>query len=234
MWQRFNVALQGYNLSVDHNINSNTDTRRGITALAYLNKNNSEVAAQIVEFLHGLDAITPNQYVYPINELHITLLSIISCIDGFTLNDIHAPDYSTLFLEILSELPEFQITFKGVTATPNCIVIQGFPEGDVLALLRERLRKAFKASQLRTSIDSRYTITTAHCTAARFCLPLTSDNTSASNRLNQSELLLAYLQSYRNHSFGTTTIKHVDLVFNDWYQRFSNSVAIAHTLLKTQ
>lgn len=241
MWQRFNQALHNEGVSVDHNIHSNADTRRGVTALAYIEKNDTQVATRISEFLAGLQKVIPNQYFYPIDELHLTMLSIISCVDDFTLDDIHIPHYTALFQEALSGLPEFNITFKGVTATPDCVVIQGVvdhgksgenEEKDKLALLRQRLRNAFKSSTLRSNIDARYTLKTAHCTAVRFCSPLnTSSNTNANTQASESELVLNYLERYRNHNFGTITVKHIDLVFNDWYQRLNNTKRLAQASL---
>ena len=247
MWQRFNQALHNEGVSVDHNIHSNADTRRGVTALAYIEKNDTQVATRISEFLAGLQKVIPNQYFYPIDELHLTMLSIISCVDDFTLDDIHIPHYTALFQEVLSGLPEFNITFKGVTATPDCILIQGVVDhgksgengkdgenegSDTLTLLRERLRNAFKSSTLRSNIDARYTLKTAHCTAARFCSPLnTSSNTNANTQASESELVLNYLERYRNHNFGTITVKHIDLVFNDWYQRLNNTKLLAQASL---
>ena len=239
MWQRFRQALHHEGVCVDHNIHSSADTRRGVTALAYIEKNGALVAKRISEFLIGLKQVIPNQYFYPTDELHLTMLSIISCVDNFTLGDIHTPDYAALFQEALSGLPEFNITFKGVTATPDCVVIQGVvengkgrenEENDALALLRQRLRNAFKSSTLRSSIDARYTLKTAHCTAARFCSPL---NTSSNTKASESELLLNYLKRYRNHHFGTITVKHIDLVFNDWYQRLNNTKRLTHAVLKS-
>lgn len=236
MWQRFDQALHNEGVSVDHNIHNNADTRRGVTALAYIEKNYTQVATRISEFLAGLQQVIPNQYFYPTDELHLTMLSVISCVDDFTLDDIHIPPYTALFQEALLGLPEFNITFRGVTATPDCVVIQGVvdhgksgenEESDTLTLLRERLRNAFKSSTLRSSIDSRYTLKTAHCTAARFCSPL---NTSSNTKASESELLLNYLKRYRNHHFGTITVKHIDLVFNDWYQRL-NTKRLAQALL---
>ena len=237
MWQRFDQALHNEGVSVDHNIHNNADTRRGVTALAYIEKNDTQVATRISEFLAGLQQVIPNQYFYPTDELHLTMLSVISCVDDFTLDDIHIPPYTALFQEALLGLPEFNITFRGVTATPDCVVIQGVvdhgksgenEESDTLTLLRERLRNAFKSSTLRSSIDSRYTLKTAHCTAARFCSPL---NTSSNTKASESELLLNYLKRYRNRHFGTFTVKRIDLVFNDWYQRLNNTKRLAQALL---
>lgn len=243
MWQRFRQALQNEGVCVDHNIHSNADTRRGVTALAYIEKNDAQVATRISEFLAGLQQVIPSQYFYPTDELHLTMLSIVSCVHDFTLDDIHTPDYTALFQEALSGLPEFSITFKGVTATPDCVVIQGVvdhgksgenEENDAVALLRQRLRNAFKSSTLRSSIDARYTLKTAHCTAVRFCSPLnTSANACVNTKASESELLLNYLKRYRNHHFGTITVKHIDLVFNDWYQRLKNTKLLAHAVLKS-
>lgn len=79
---------------IDTLINNNDDTRRGITALSYID---GEVANKISSFLSDIKQIEPQQYCYPQNEIHLTVLSIISCAAGFKLSDIELPAYITVF-----------------------------------------------------------------------------------------------------------------------------------------
>ena len=216
MWLRFNSAQKNAQLELDPNINNPADNRRGVTALAYLNSNDDAVTYKIKQFLTDLAKIEPSQYYYPQEDLHLTILSIITCIEGFILQSINPRSYKDSFLAAVSDTESIEINFSGVTATPQCVLIQGFPVGSGLDILRQRLRDVFKQSGLRTSIDKRYLIETAHCTAVRFRSPI-----------QNSERLLECLEKYRNYDFGSIHLNRFDLVFNDWYQRKANTIAIA-------
>ncbi len=127
MWDRFTDSAKSNRLIVDPLIHSTQDTRRGITALAYLDKNNKQVIDKISKFLTAVNKIEPEQYFYPRTDLHVTILSIISCIEGFTLSTINVDDYIKVFNHVMAECPPIAINFNGVTASESCIVIQGFP-----------------------------------------------------------------------------------------------------------
>nr|WP_224746083.1 hypothetical protein [Neiella litorisoli] len=220
MWREFCVALQHQQCHIDSNIHNPADTRRGITALAYITANSRAVSDEITALLEQLKRIEPSQYYYPANELHLTLLSIISCIDGFKLSDIEPAAYAAGFSDALAQCEPIDIEFRGVTASPACILIQGFPIGDGLAALREQLRRNFKSSALRSNIDSRYKLMTAHTTAVRFCTPL-----------QNATRLLDCCEQFRNHHFGTARLSNFELVFNDWYQRWSVTQSLAKLTL---
>jgi 2'-5' RNA ligase len=181
------------------------DDRYGITLLL---RPDETTAQKIHAFLQQMAGLEPDQYYYPVSDLHLTILSIISCYSGFQLSQIDIPAYDTRIKEVLRGVPPFRIRFKGITASPSTVLIQGFPEDDALQRLRDQLRVAFKNSTLQHSIDSRYRLFTAHSTVIRFRKPL--QNPSAF--VNQ-------LEKYRQTDFGLVTAKQVELVGNDWYQR---------------
>ncbi|UXX80098.1 AKAP7 2'5' RNA ligase-like domain-containing protein [Reichenbachiella carrageenanivorans] len=193
-------------------IDDPADERRGITLLA---RPSTQLSAQIVDFQNKLKQEEPCQYYYPTSDLHLTVLSIISCYTGFRLTDIEVADYVEV-IETCLEKP-IQICFRGITASPSGILIQGFPEGEGLEKLRNALREAFRARSLQHSIDSRYKINTAHITVARLRRPLTNP-----------EKMVALLECFRDFSFGGMTISILDLVFNDWYQQ-ARKVKNLHT-----
>ncbi|QHL88000.1 mutarotase [Nibribacter ruber] len=189
------------------------DTRRGITLLT---RPNAEVQAQILQLLQSLKAVEPMQYFYPASDLHITLLSIISCSPNFKLGSIPQEDYIQVIREALQDIGPFTVHFKGITASPSCIMVQGFPDGEGLQQLREKLRTAFKNLGLHHTIDQRYTIQTAHSTVLRFQAPL-----------QHPDAFLEQLENFRTIGFGIFTVDQVELVYNDWYQRASNTQALA-------
>jgi 2'-5' RNA ligase len=190
---------------MDDLIDSSFDKRFGITLLI---RPNEHVKHRIQEFLAALQAIEPEQYYYPSSDIHITVMSIISCYEEFDLNQIVVQDYIDLIRESIPSEKNIEINFKGITASSSCIMIQGFPQQSVLDELRNSLRTAFKTSSLQQSIDKRYSIQTAHATVARFRKLFTS-----------KEKFIKVLENFKDYDFGMATISEMELVYNDWYQR---------------
>lgn len=214
MWQKSLPRFQTGDYEVDAQIQSDGDTRTGFTVLCRIS---GEVGGNIERFLQRLRLIEPDQYFYPPTDLHLTVLSVISCYQGFELSDVEPNAYIQVVKQSLENIKPFKIEFRGITASPSCVLVQGFPVDTQLELLRENLRNEFKATSLQTSIDSRYTIATAHTTAARFQVPVTN-----------SAKFLETLSEYRDYTFGTIEIDSVELVFNDWYQRAGATKKLLH------
>jgi 2'-5' RNA ligase len=189
---------------IDHLIDSDTDHRFGITLVI---RPDAATNNNIQQFLSEAKAMEPDQYYYHNSDIHITLMSIISCYDGFDLKNIQIGDYIQLIQQILSKHKGFKIQFKGLTASPSCILIQGFLT-DTLNEIRDDLRAGFKNSDLQQSIDKRYAIQTAHSTVIRF-----------RSQLEDKDELVQLIEKYRNFDFGTFQVKQIELVYNDWYQR---------------
>ena len=181
------------------------DDRRGITLLIRPDK---EVKERILEWLERLRETEPEQYYYRASDVHITLLSVISCYSGFQPEQIDLPSYTQLIRDSLKGEKSFSIRMQGITASPSGVMIQGFAEGDRLNELREKLRARFRQTNLQQSIDKRYILQTAHSTVVRFRKPL-----------QRKEAFLNVLERYRDVDFGTFRVGGVELVTNDWYLR---------------
>lgn len=223
MWLAFEAALQKDGLEIDSLIGNEQDDRRGITALAYLDKNSSVVCKKIKNFISEISRLEPAQYFYPTNELHLTVLSIISCVPGLKLQDVDSQAYGEFFKQALQGMAPFKVHFRGITASPAAIVIQGFPLDDHLGELRDRMRKLYGASSLRTSMDRRYRLEGAHATAVRF-----------RDGVTQPDALKQLLDKYRNYDFGIAEITSLDLVFNNWYQNLAFTTHLEHGRLGTE
>lgn len=117
-------------------------------------------------------------------------------------------DYVALVQKSLEGLHPFEISFKGLTASPSCILLQGFWKDDTLNQIRENLRQQFKSSGLQQSIDQRYTIQTAHSTIVRLRKPL-----------QHKDQWLECVEAYREFDFGAFRVNELELVCNDWYHR---------------
>ena len=190
---------------VDKLIDSDNDKRFGITLL--LRPDNS-VKVNIQKFLSEIKVIEPHQYFYRDSDLHVTVMSIISCYDGFNLSQIRIKDYVETIKKSIMGVSCFNIEFKGLTASPSCLMVQGFPENNSLTQIRDNLRVDFKETGLEQSMDKRYAIQTAHSTIFR----LKED-------IENKESFLDTLEKYRDYYFGAFTVNSLELVFNDWYHR---------------
>ena len=182
----------------DELIDSPEDTRRGITLLTRPPRE-----------VKGLE---PDQYYYPDEDIHLTVLSIITCRSGFTLEEIVPQDYIRLIQNTLRGLPPIRIRFRGITLSPGCVMIQGYPNDDTLNRFRDRLRDAFRNSPLRQTLDQRYTLRTAHSTVIRFRRPF-----------RDTDAFLSALETCREQDFGSFRLDRMELVLNDWYQRRENT-----------
>jgi 2'-5' RNA ligase len=217
LYKKSSEAILGGNYKLDSQINNTSDSRFGITLLI---RPNEAIKAEIQKLLDELKEIEPNQYYYPDSDIHITVMSIISCYKGFTLDKINIQKYIDIIQQSLVYLDKIKIEFRGVTASPSAIMIQGFPTDASLNNLRNELRENFKKTSLEQSIDSRYSIATAHSTVMRF-----------QEKLENPEKLMEVTAKFRDYNFGEFTAKNIELVYNDWYQREGKTIHLADFIL---
>lgn len=214
LWKESLQTFKRNKFKFDPQIDSASDTRFGITLLARPSK---EVKQEISKTLKEINAVAPNQYYYPDSDLHITTLSIISCYQGFSLKSIKPTEYCSLIQSAVDYVSPFHIRFRGLTASPSCILIQGFPENNQLNRLRNRLRDNFNQSGLEHSIDKRYKLQTAHITAIRFKEPF-----------SDADKFVKTISNFRNKDFGSCLVDQLELVVNDWYHK-KDKVTELHT-----
>lgn len=186
-------------------IDSKNDTRFGMTLLA---RPSAQVRQNILQTLEKLKSAAPDQYYYPESDMHLTVLSIISCYPGFSINQVNEKDYIRIIKSVTDTISPFRIKFKGLTASSSCILVQGFPDSDQLNELRNELRTKFKQSGLQHSIDKRYQIQTAHMTVIRFKQPFTEE-----------QKFIQILKELKEIDFGSCMIEEAELVENNWYQQ---------------
>lgn len=198
---------------IDPLIDSTSDTRYGLTLLI---KPPISLTYKITKFLEQVKKVEPNQYYYPESDMHITVMSVISCYEGFNLSKITLKNYVDLIRTCLSEINTFTLEFKGLTASPSCIMVQGFLKDETLTQIRNNLRTHFKRSDLQHSIDKRYPIKTAHSTVIRI-----------REKFQNKESFLSIIEQYRDYDFGSFSVDSMELVFNDWYQK-ENEVSLLH------
>ncbi|QCR22230.1 2'-5' RNA ligase family protein [Pontibacter sp. SGAir0037] len=205
LWQQSSQSFKQGLFELDPLLDASSDRRYGLTLLL---RPAPHVLEKTQGFLADIRLLEPHQYYYPASDIHVTVMSIISCYEGFLLSSINLQDYTELVAEAVSVINPFTIHFKGITASPSCIMVQGFPAANSLNKFRDVIRETFKRSGLQQSMDRRYTIQTAHSTVIRF-----------RRQVEQHERLLLKLEEYRDYHFGSSEIVQAELVYNDWYQR---------------
>lgn len=193
------------NYEVDPLINSDTDDRFGLSLII---RPTAEIKNKIQKFLTELQNVEPHQYYYPNSDIHITVISIISCYSGLKLSQLDIPKYVRVIENSLADLQNIVISCEGVTASPSCLMIKGFMNDNSLNELRNQLRSNFKNSGLQESMDERYLIKTAHATVFRF-----------KENLQHKEEFLKIIDNYKDYDFGTFEVGNIELVFNDWYHQ---------------
>ncbi|GAA5219765.1 2'-5' RNA ligase family protein [Membranihabitans marinus] len=186
-------------------IDSKLDRRFGLSLIV---RPSRTVVQKIQSLISDLKKIEPHQYYYPNSDIHITVMSIISCYPGFDLNNITITDYVDLISNCLPKNQKMSIRCKGLTASPSCIMVQGFNDDKGLNNFRDKLRREFKNSSLQQTLDIRYAIQTAHSTIVRF----RSD-------FNDIYSFIQLIETNLDINFGEFTVEEVELVYNDWYQR---------------
>ena len=205
LWEKSIGRLARGECEIDKQIDSPVDTRRGISVIMRLGE---QVGEAIAGFLSRVRESEPEQYFYPDSDRHITVLTIISCVEDFRPEDIDQESYTAILRDCSTGLEPLVLKLNGVTATTSCLMLQGFPVGDGLALLRERLRTGFGESPLHHSMDSRYRREAAHSTVVRFRRPLRDPGR-----------LVGLLEDHCETEFGTLRADSVEMVGTDWYLR---------------
>ncbi|MEM7368454.1 MAG: hypothetical protein AAF587_07605 [Bacteroidota bacterium] len=191
------------------------DNRRGLTLIV---RPSEQVKHAIQEMLHNFGLLLPAQHYYELQELHTTVLTLISCEPGFTTSSLDIPAYIETIEEGLREQKSPEIWYQGISASTSAIMVQGFPTNFGLEQIRDSLREAFRSSGLYHTIDKRYKLVTAHSTVMRFTsLPDPVEN----------EAFVNLLASYRHKDFGMCSPSEVELVVTDWYLSKANARTLA-------
>lgn len=192
-------------IDIDQNLlDKNNDHRRGLSIILRPDEN---TANQMERFQDEMRAIDDRQYYQPKNDLHITVLSVITACDGFTKEQIDLEPYLNIISHALKNQKKFSISLEGVTCSTGAVMIQGFDVSGSLQLLRGNVKQAFKHSNVKDSLDSRYPLKTAHFTVTRFMQLLTDPQS-----------YYEVVRKYRDHYFGSFEVAELDFVYHDWYQ----------------
>jgi 2'-5' RNA ligase len=204
LWNEAMPAFKRGEPLMDHHLPDKTkDRRRGVSLAFWLPPS---LQARIKLFLDQLAADFPGQYFYQPEELHVTVLTLISGSEFRRQEIADVPAFRAILREILSRHHSFKLAFRGVTASPNAVLIQGFPLDEGLAKIREAIRRGFAQKGFANRLDRRYPNSAAHVTAMRFCKPEAD-----------WKRLAARLKENRQTHFGGIEVNALQLIWGDWY-----------------
>jgi hypothetical protein len=135
LWTEAMAAFERGSPQIDPNLSGNAkDARRGVTLVL---RPSPAVRAKVENVLAGLVRVAPGQHFYRPEEFHVTVLSVISGTE-FWRKEIHQlAACRAVISEVLSCQRPFKISFRGVTASSEAVIIQGFPRDDALGKLRD-------------------------------------------------------------------------------------------------
>ncbi|EON74977.1 hypothetical protein ADIS_4466 [Lunatimonas lonarensis] len=200
---RNQVLEEGFGF--DRLIDDPGDSRRGLTLLL---RPGQELAESFGRFTDAVKQVVPGHHLYGPLDFHVTVIPIISCYSGFSLEGVSIGEYLPLIDASIQGIGRISIRFRGVFMSPSCLMIKGYPEDGELEKLRESLRRSFAGSSLEQSLDKRYKLVTAHSTVVRF-----------KHAVENQEAVLEVLDRFSGYEFGVQAFHEVEFVFNDWYQR---------------
>jgi 2'-5' RNA ligase len=203
MWSTAWPAVSSGDIAVDERLSQGPDRRRGLTLIA---RPQPPLAQAFAAMLADLLACEPAQYVHPVADMHVTILSLFTATEHYAPQLERLADYRAVVADAVRDAGPFAIDFTGITMSRGAVVAQGTPQGPALEALRDRLRDGLRAHGLDGTLDQRYKLVTAHSTLLRFAAPL-----------RDPARFVQALQAYREQPFGTMQVAAVELVFNDWY-----------------
>ncbi len=205
-------------LKIDPYLTELEDDRGGISVILHPE---DHVIDRIGVFIERLKSIDPNQYYYTSEQIHATVLSIISCFSGFRLSDIDQVKYLDVIGQAVNGYEPFKIHFQGISVTPVAVILKAKGDLGPLNGLRENIRSVFNDSGLYHSMDSRYKLTGAHITLVRF-----------KDQVLDPKKFLSVIDESDLGDFGVASIDAVDFVFNDWYHTPSRTEVLGYFDLK--
>ena len=194
------------------------DARRGLTVVA---RPSAPVRRDAQAFVRQMWRIAPDQYYYSASDLHVTILSLFTATINHTPFFAERDHYISAVNAALKNAQSLVLKFEGVTVSPGTVMIQGFFENNALNDLRDYLRNELGTWGLGVGVDERYRLETAHMTVARFRAPLRDGYRFA-----------MMLEKNRTRRFGTSIVRNLSLVANDWYlSRHSTEVLERYRLV---
>lgn len=203
MWTNSKPSILKNEIVPDLHLNDlENDKRRGLSLVAPLN---SSLFSKVLGVMKKLEEIEPEQYYYPLENIHLTLMNITDFSENFVLDKKKRECYKRIIKKVFRDSQLFEVEFKGITASKGAVIIQGFCN-NAIRELREKLRQ--EALKEGIGLKEDYKRETAHLTIIRF-----------RKKLRSPEEFANQIEELRNTKIGIMQIKKARLVLHDWYNR---------------
>jgi 2'-5' RNA ligase len=204
LWNEAVAAFERGEPQVDPYLSDKSkDSRRGVTLVF---RPSPTVRDAIAGFMGQLATICPEQYFYRPEELHVTVLAVVTGTEHWQHEMGRVKKCRGIVDEALKKHGRFRMAFRGISATPVGVIAQGFPLDSGLVAIRDDIRNAFARNGLGDMLDRRYKISGAHMTIMRF----------RERRADLKELI-SFLKQNRQTPFGECEINHIEFYLADWY-----------------
>lgn len=182
--------------------NLEQDQRLGLALIITLT---GSITERFQFLMEQIGRIEPEQYYYPVSDLHLTILEFVSAHEDFRRDEAVLDKSGRVVEQAIHGLPPFAINFNGIIASNAAIIVKGYYKSGLLQL-RERIRKI--APEHGIHLQERYQSISAHSTMVRF----------KKNLQNRAELL-GIVQKYSEFDIGTSNVNEIELTVHDWYNR---------------
>lgn len=210
--------IQRGEINPDPYIDDPSDRRKGLSLIF---RPDQSLLESISRLLVPAQELEPALYCQPLADLHVTVMSIISCRDGFTYKDLDLQHYLDRIQPAIAEVNPFYVDFQGLSLSREAVMICGFPENGTLKQIRNRLRETFGATNdLFHTLDVRYKTILSHLTAIRY-----------RDSLRDAEQFFTLIERYRDFNFGRMRVGTIELVETDWYARSESIVMLRKFVL---
>lgn len=186
---------------IDNWINNyEQDRRMGISLLI---RPSEEIKEKIQSVLYEMEEIEPEQYYYPIEDIHVTLFDLITARQNFYYTNEQVDTFKKITRIVLADVNKFEINFDGIVASDGAIMVKGYYE-QPMEYIRQMLRKEIIKNNLK--IDERYTTRSSHITIARF-----------SKHIKERDKLIKYIEQHKRYPFGKIKVSEIELIYHNWY-----------------
>ncbi|MGL6312578.1 2'-5' RNA ligase family protein [Vibrio sp. WXL103] len=198
------------NIQIDpYLIPGRIDERLGLSLIFSIGSQFSSYSSLLSNYEEFKDCL----YMYPKEDLHITLFDVFPAVSDFSISESQLEKYKNVFEELFSDIAPFQVSLNGILFTDMAGFVKGF---DCMKLysIRQKIRQKLKLMNL--AYQERYESKIAHITFCRF-----------NNELYNSLALKKVNDNLRETYLNTLNINSVSLVVHDCYnlKRKTNIIA---------
>lgn len=175
------------------------DTRRGISLIIPV----QGIAKTYQQLVNTLAQLEPNQYYYPLEDLHFTVFDFIQAKPHYKRDDGLEQAFLSISQEAAQVTDAIEIELKGIVFSPAAGIIKGY-DSNRLVSLRDHIRRLMDVQKLQN--DERYASESAHVTFMRF-----------REKLAHPNLFVKAVANYSEQDIGQEQVTRLELVEHDWY-----------------